>query len=557
MGLLSKYPKGLFFLVFTEFWERFGYYLMIGIFTLYMTADVSEGGFGWDNAEASDIYGTFIAVAYLTPFMGGLLADLKLGYRLSVTLGGILMGIGYCMLAIPEKWAFYTSLAIMVVGNGFFKPNISTLLGNLFNDPQYKSQKDTGYNIFYMGINLGAFICNFIAAIMRNKIGWHGAFISAGIGMFIGVITFWIGMKHYKHVDIRKEPTPEDKPFLMQFVKVLLTGVAFAALGWILPNALFGSKEEVFTVMGSKSTDAFFMFCIPVVYFYASIYKKANTEEKKPLGTMFTIFIIVILFWAIFKQNGTALTTYAKHYTDREVPHSIKPVTNFLGFSEDLKVENKEVFQLDEQFRKIKDANGEPVKCMDYPSYFKNLNPDQYPPEGQSLNLVNTEIFQSVNPFFVVILTPLLIAFFAFMRRKSKEPTTASKIAYGLLISALSTLIMVAAVHYTDNGMSKATAWWLVASYGVVTVGELCLSPMGLSMVSKLSPIRLTALMMGGWSLATSIGNKLSGVLAKNWDKFDNKANYFWLNFALLMVAFLIMLYLLKRLNKVFNEGNY
>lgn len=557
MGFASKYPKGLFFLVFTEFWERFGYYLMIGIFVLYMTADQSEGGFGWDNADAADIYGTFIAVAYLTPFMGGLLADLKLGYRLSITIGGILMGIGYCMLAIPEKWAFYTSLIIMVIGNGFFKPNISTLLGNLFNDPQYKSQKDTGYNIFYMGINLGAFICNFIAAIMRNKIGWHGAFISAGVGMFIGVITFWIGMKHYKHVDIRKEPKPEDKPFLFQFVKVLLTGVAFAALGWILPDAILGSEKEEFTFMGSKSTDAFFMFCIPVIYFYASIYKKANTEERKPLGTMFTIFLIVILFWAIFKQNGTALTTYAKNYTDREVSENFIGITNTLGFSEELKAENKEVFQLDEQFRKIKDENGEPIKCLDYPSYFKNLDADKYPPQGESLKLVNTEIFQSVNPFFVVILTPLLIAFFSFMRKRGNEPTTATKIAYGLLISALSTLVMVGAVYYTDNGMHKASSWWLIASYGVITVGELCLSPMGLSMVSKLSPLRLTALMMGGWSLATSIGNKLSGVLAKNWDKFDNKANYFWLNFALLMLAFLIMLFLLKRLNRVFHEGKH
>jgi POT family proton-dependent oligopeptide transporter len=182
----SKYPKGLFYLVFTEFWERFGYYLMIGIFTLYMITDTAEGGLGWDNADAADIYGTFIAAAYLTPFMGGLLADLKLGYRFSITLGGILMGIGYCMLAIPQTWAFYTSLVIMVVGNGFFKPNISTLLGNLYNDPEFKHKKDTGYNIFYMGINLGAFICTFIAAIMRNKIGWGAAFIAAGIGMFIG-----------------------------------------------------------------------------------------------------------------------------------------------------------------------------------------------------------------------------------------------------------------------------------------------------------------------------------------------------------------------------------
>lgn len=547
MGFASKYPKGLFFLVFTEFWERFGYYLMIGIFVLYMTADQSEGGFGWDNADAADIYGTFIAVAYLTPFMGGLLADLKLGYRLSITIGGILMGIGYCMLAIPEKWAFYTSLAIMVVGNGFFKPNISTLLGNLFNDPQYKSQKDTGYNIFYMGINLGAFICNFIAAIMRNKIGWHGAFIAAGVGMFIGVITFWVGMKHYKHVDIRKEPKPEDKPFLFQFVKVLLVGCVFATLGWMIPD----------NIMGSDSTDAFFLFCIPVVYFYASIYKKANTEEKKPLGTMFTIFIIVILFWAIFKQNGTALTTYAKNYTDREIPANMVGLTTNLGFSEEVKAKNDSVFQLDEQFRKIKDANGNPVKCLDYPSYFKNLDSHQYPAKGESLKLVNTEIFQSVNPFFVVTLTPLLIAFFMFMRKRGKEPTTATKIAYGLLISALSTLVMVAAVNYTDNGMTKASSWWLIASYGVITVGELCLSPMGLSMVSKLSPIRLTALMMGGWSLATSIGNKLSGVLAKNWDKFDDKSNYFLLNFALLMIAFLIMLLMLKRLNRVFHEGKH
>ena len=141
----SKYPKGLFFLVFTEVWERFGYYLMIGIFFLYMTTDGAAGGMGWENSTASDIYGTFIALAYLTPFMGGLLADLKLGYRFSITLGGILMGIGYCMLAIPEKWAFYTALAVMVVGNGFFKPNIATLLGNLYNDSLAAGKIMVGY----------------------------------------------------------------------------------------------------------------------------------------------------------------------------------------------------------------------------------------------------------------------------------------------------------------------------------------------------------------------------------------------------------------------------
>lgn len=541
----SKHPKGLLFLAFTEFWERFGYYLMIGIFFLYMTTDAEKGGFGWENAKASDVFGTFIACVYLTPFIGGLLADMKLGYRFAITIGGILMGIGYCMLSIREEWAFFTSLAIMIVGNGFFKPNISTLLGNLYNDPQYKANKDTGYNLFYMSINIGAFLCNFIAAFMRIKYGWDWAFIAAGIGMFIGVITFWVGMKHYKHVDVRKEPKPEDKPMIMRFLAVLGIAVVFGALGWFIPDTIFGSD----------STDAFLCACIPVVYFYYTVYKSCTVEEKKPMGTMFTIFGIVIIFWAIFKLNGTALTTYANSYTDREMPTALVPGAKYLYQCDNSVVaKNDSVYLLDNQFRRIKDAQGTPIKTFAYPPYFKNLDPAKYPVPDKELNLIPTELFQSINPFFVIFLTPLVVLFFGLLRKRKKEPTTATKIAYGLLISALSTLVMVAAVYYTDNGAHKASAWWLIGSYGVITIGELLLSPMGLSMVSKLSPLRFTALMMGGWSLATSIGNKMSGVLAKNWDKFDNKANFFWVNFILLTIAFIVMMLLLKRLNKVFKE---
>ncbi len=544
MNKERKYPAGLYYLVFTEFWERFGYYLMIGIFMLYMTKPTEDGGWGWDNATGADIYGTFIALVYLTPFMGGLLADLKLGYRFSITLGGTLMGIGYCLLGIHEKWAFYLSLVLMIFGNGFFKPNISTLLGNLYNDEKFKHKKDLGYNIFYMGINAGALLCNFVAAFMRNKYGWSGAFTAAGIGMFIGVLTFWMGNKHYKHVDVRRVPSPEDRPLLMRFSAILGLALAFGVAGWVIPG----------NIMGSDSTDAFFMACIPVIYFFYSIYKNAQESEKPNLKTMFSIFIIVILFWAVFKQNGTALTTYAEYYTNREVSKEFAQLIKPLEQTEEIKAENKLRDQFDEQFRRIKDENGENVKCMDYPPYFKNLDASKYPSKGQSLYLFNTELFQSINPFFVVILTPLVILFFSTLRKKGKEPSTATKIAYGLLISALSTLVMVFSVYSTNNGMEKASPWWLIASYGVITIGELCLSPMGLSMVSKLSPIRLTALMMGGWSLATSIGNKLSGVLAKNWDKFDNKANYFWLNFVLLLFAAALLFLLLKNLNKVFNN---
>ncbi|MCZ8285573.1 MAG: oligopeptide:H+ symporter, partial [Bacteroidia bacterium] len=360
-----KHPKGLFFLAFTEFWERFGYYLMIGIFFLYMT-DTETGGFGWENAKASDVFGTFIACVYLTPFVGGLLADMKLGYRFAVTLGGILMGIGYCLLSIKAEWAFYTSLCVMIVGNGFFKPNISTLLGNLYNDPRYKANKDTGYNLFYMSINIGAFLCNFIAAFMRIKYGWSWAFIAAGVGMFIGVITFWVGMKHYKHVDVRKEPSPQDKPVIMRFLAVLGIAVVFGMIGWFIPDTIFGSD----------STDAFLCACIPVVYFYYTVYKSCTTEEKKPMGTMFTIFGIVIIFWAIFKLNGTALTTYANSYTDRAMPEMlVKPAKYFSQCDTSVVASNDSVYVLDSQFRRVKDASGKALKTYAYPSYFKNLDP--------------------------------------------------------------------------------------------------------------------------------------------------------------------------------------
>ena len=201
MSKERKYPEGLFFLVFTEFWERFGYYLMIGIFMLYMTKPTDEGGWGWDNATGADIFGTFIALVYLTPFMGGLLADLKLGYRFSITLGGILMGIGYILLGVHEKWAFYTALGVMIFGNGFFKPNISTLLGNLYNDPRFKAKKDLGYNIFYMGITPAhssaiswRLICaiNMVGKVHSQQLGLECLLGLSLFGWEINITSMWM-----------------------------------------------------------------------------------------------------------------------------------------------------------------------------------------------------------------------------------------------------------------------------------------------------------------------------------------------------------------------------
>ena len=539
----KKHPLGLPFLFFTEMWERFGYYLMIGIFQLYLTSSMEKGGLGMDRKDAADIYGTFIAFVFLTPFLGGLLADRILGYSKSIFIGGILMGLGYLGLAIPGTQYFYISLFLIVLGNGFFKPNISTLLGNLYNEDNYKHLKDAGYNIFYSGINIGAASCTFIAAFMRNKYGWSYAFGTAGIGMFVGLLVYFISLKHYKHADVLKPAQKEDMPLSKIFTTVFLPAIVVGLAAWNFPGNIFGSD----------STDAFIFATIPIIIFYVGLYVKASIADKKPLAALLTIMLVSVMFWAVFKQNGTALTTWAQYYTDRETPAVVKPISESLYQVEKVTNQVDSVEAFTEKFSLIKE-NGKAKKVWDKPVYFRNLQTKLMPADHAEISLFNTELFQSINPLWVIILTPLVVLFFGLLKRKNVEPSTASKIAFGLLISSISTLVMVAAVYYCDNGAEKASPLWLIGCYGVVTVGELFLSPMGLSLVSKLSPKRLTALMMGGWFLSTSIGNKLSGILATLWDGYENKANFFLVNFVLLGISAIIMFMLLKWLNKILKE---
>lgn len=542
MSTAPKHPKALPFLFFSEMWERFGYYLMIGIFLLYLKN--VEHGFAMDNKEASDLYGTFIALVFLTPFLGGLIADRYLGYRKSIIIGGLMMGIGYCLMSIHSLPMLYLSMTLVILGNGFFKPNISTLLGNVYSTPQYVARKDEGYNIFYMGINIGAFICNFFSAAIIIIWGWKYAFIAAGIGMFIGVIVFIAGTKHYKAADVKKEMTKEDMPFSKIVLTILVPSVVAGVLGWMIPGNIFQSD----------SNDAFIFACIPVIYFFASLYFKAEASEKRPIGALLSIFAAVIMFWAVFKQNGTALTIWADTYTNRQVSGTAADVFKGVKLAEDLTYKKDSVNKYDAQFRIQKDEAGNVIKEYNYPSYFKNVPADKLPEDGSNATLWSTPLTQSINPGWVILLTPLVVAFFSFLRRKNAEPSTATKIAFGLLITALSVFVMIGAAYVSNSGAEKASVWWLIISYGVITIGELLLSPMGLSLVSKLSPVRITSLMMGGWFLSTSIGNKLSGVLATMWDGYEHKANFFWVNFVLLLIATFIIFAMLKWLNRIMKE---
>lgn len=563
----TSHPKGLWFLFGTEMWERFGYYLMLGIFSLYMLDGWNNGGMGFSSTQKSDIYGTYLGLVYLTPFIGGLLADRILGYRRSIVIGGLMMASGYFLLSVHSVASFYVALLLIILGNGFFKPNISTLVGNLYSGDDMKDKKDSGYNIFYMGINVGAFICNFVAAYMRINYGWGHAFAAAGVGMLVGVVIFLLGTKHIKHVDIVKPVQPGDMTTGRILMFTVLPMFVFGILGYMIPG----------NILGTDTNDAFIIGCLPVIAFFIFLAFKGDPKESRAIKALLAVFTCVILFFAIFHQNGDALTVWAEDHTDRKMPESVSKVANSFGMAQ-VVVNNDIVSAPKAQFDSIVESMREQENAMpsvtkeeiaakgDFSSkigqleksraYFATLPGDAVPAKGQDLKLYSTELYQSINPFWVVALTPLVVGIFGFLRRRKKEPSTPAKIAIGLVITALSALVMVGAVFATKDLSGKASSWWLIFSYGVITVGELCLSPMGLSLVSKLSPPRITALMMGGFFLAISVGNKLSGMLSGMWETMPQKQNFFYMNFGLVLGAALLLFLMLRWLNSVMRENN-
>ena len=547
---LGKHPKALYILFFTEMWERFAYYLMVGILLLY-TIDTTTGGKGFDAKTGADIVGSFIALVYLTPFIGGLIADRYLGYIKSIFLGGSLMAAGYLCLSLPGDTAMFISLSLIIIGNGFFKPNISTLLGNIYNRADLKPLKDNAYNIFYMGINIGAFVCNFVAAYLRNKYGWGYAFGAAGIGLIIGMIILAMSLKNkeIKEADVKKPVQAEDMPMSKIFSYVFLPAIIAAVIGWYLPTQLFHA-----TIMGSKANDAFIFACLPIIAFYISLWVRAKGQDKKGIGALLFIFAIAIAFWTIYNQNSTGLTLWAEKHTDRVASPTTEKIASTFFPMQEVSDVPRLVNKQDQYMRDVRDDSGHVVQEMGPDPYFVNVPKDQWP-QGKEIKLTNTELFQSINPLFIVLLTLFFVPFFGWLRKRGKEPTTASKFGMAMFISGLSALVMVFAVMSVPSIYThKASPLWLWLTYFIFTISEIFLSPMGLSFVSKLAPARLTALMMGGWFLSTSIGGKVAGVMTGFWDDFTDKKMFFLI---LVIAAFIggILIYSrLKSLNQIVKD---
>ncbi len=422
VGATDKHPRGLYVLFATEMWERFSFYTMLAMFTLYLQ-DATQG-FGWVRDRATGLYANYLALVYLSPLFGGWIADKKLGYRRAVMIGGMFFMAGHLLLAVKSIPVMYTALACLVIGNGFFKPNVSTMVGNLY--PEGSHLKDRAYNIFYMGINVGAFLAPVVAEFVKSRFGFHPAFAVASLGMVISVLILW---RFRRHV--------ED------------------------PRDARGSRGAAAASVPSASNHP--IDAVP---------------DRKRIGALIIIYLIVIVFWMVFHQNGSTLTYWANDNTNWSVS-----------------------------------------------GVFSN----------------------AINPFFVITLTFPLVWFWKWLDKKGLEPSTPTKIAIGMFLTALCYLIMFCAGR-AGGDTGKVSPMWLISAYFVITTGELMLSPMGLSLVSKVAPLRVRGLMMGGWFVATAIGNKLT-MIGKLWDDMPH-SNFFLMLGAMAFVMALVLVFLLKPLKK-------
>lgn len=421
--MFGKHPKGLWVLFFTEMWERFGFYTLMAIFVLYMDRE-----FKWDDSLKGSIYGIFLLSCYLFPIAGGWLGDKVLGPKKTVLIGASMMVVGYAAFAassVDRIPLFFIGIALVSIGTGIFKTNVSVMVGNLYS--QNDVRKDAGFNIYYMGVNIGATASPLVAtaiSIMYNS--YNLSFAAAGVGMVLSIITFAAGRK-------------------------LIT--------------------EHSTVTAARETGS-------------SIAMPADrAEDRQRVITLFILFAIVIFFWVAFYQNGFALTLFAERST----------------------------------------------VAYDY------LRPETY---------------QFFNPFFILLLTPLLVSWFARLGKRGKEPSSPTKIFWGMFISGFSMVVMIfASTGGGDLDMRIMSPWWLISSYFVVTISEILVSPMGLSFVSKVAPRRWQGLMMGFWFFGTSIGSYGSGLLGRFYSTLTHH-DYYTLLSVLLFLSSILVLVFKKKLGR-------
>ena len=457
------HPRALSTLFYTELWERFSFYGMRGLLVLYMTAPQTQGGLGFDLAHAAALYGLYSGMVYLACLPGGWLADRFLGSERATFWGGVLILLGHVTMAWPATAGIYPAMALLVCGTGLLKPSVSSMVGQLYatNDPR----RDSGYSLYYMGINLGAFlaplVCGWLAlaAPVRERLGemglppslaWHAAFGAAAIGMALGLWVFLRGRADFPAESAR----PVQPPSVADWRRLRWAAALAASLGVLFAAAVASGRLDIAAV--SDLFGSGLLVLVGVFFAWALGARHWTPDERRNLRLIVVLFLGAVVFWALFEQGSSTLTLFAEHDTDRFLP--------WLGY--------------------------------DFPATW----------------------FHSVNPLLIILGAPLFA--WGWVRLGPRNPSASAKFLLGLALATAGFAVLILAARVADTGVKVSPAW-LVATYVLHSLGELCLSPVGLSAMSRLAPARISGLTMGVWFLAASVGNYLGGRVAGLYENFS------------------------------------
>jgi proton-dependent oligopeptide transporter, POT family len=441
------HPRGLSTLFMTEMWERFSYYGMRALLILFMTAAPAAGGLGFDTATAGAIYGLYTSMVYMTTLPGGWVADRLIGPQRAVLYGGILIAFGQFSLAIPSLTTFYFGLFLIVVGTGLLKGNVSVIVGRLYSADD--ARRDAGYSIFYMGINLGAFLSPLVCGYLGQRVDWHLGFAAAGVGMVLGLIQYTFGRKYLGEAGLYPASTGSPEAIARQRGRALLWTVL--TVGAIVLIGL-AAYSGLLPITATQVADAagFFLLGLTVAFFgWLYLSRGWTPAERKQLYIIGVLFLAAALFWSQFEQAGSTLNLFA----DRNTHNAI------LGY--------------------------------DFPSTW----------------------YQSLNSLFIITLAPVFAWLWVWLARRGSEPSSPSKFGMGLVLVGAGFAVLVGGAMLAERGV-MVSPMWLVVVYFLHTCGELALSPVGLSAMSKLAPVRIGGLIMGVWFLASAVGNYIGGRLA-------------------------------------------
>ena len=506
--MVLGHPSALFVLFFTEMWERFSYYGMRALLVVFLISEIANGGWGWTNSEAMGLYGWYTMLVYATPLFGGMIADKLTGFKKAILIGALLMTLGHASMALEgfDKNFFFIGLALMILGNGMFKPNISSMVGQLY--PDTSSKKDAGYTIFYMGINSGAFLGMLLCGYIGEKIGWHYGFGLAGVFMFFGMIQFYFGQKIFGIIGEKPGTVHKDEENLHSIVEEDKTP----------PNVV---KDRLIVVAVLMISSIFFFFAFEQAGGSMTIFAKDYTQRLlsgnsgeifKWVDAILTIFPIIIVTWVLFKLSQKIYSKYPLTIIATAVSFAIIWV---LG-----------IWKVNREF-----------------------------------NLEQTEVtvswFQILNSFFIITLASA----FSKMWEKVWNPSGPVKFAFGLILVAVGFLALAYGSSTIPQGAKTATVSmvWLILAYFFHTTGELCVSPVGLSYVSKLSPKKFAGLLFGLWFTASAIANFLAGKTGSYIDKIveEYSMSTFFLIIAALPIAVALLLLLFNgKLKKMMHGIN-